>query len=200
MPDPLDDPMAPGYDDPLVGGMTSGQQRQMTHKAPAPNPAAPYLKAAPYLETAKKFAHGGLTEAIPGLREAMPSSINAIGGLVQSRAARDAMSAANVGGLPLVQAIGEKGALGALGSVAAKASPPNAKALASALGKPEFQGLFDSIKDLPREDIVAIAHEFNGPLAPGASKGKALERIWSRHRKLMEFKNDLARGVWPRAS
>ena len=116
MPDPLDDPLSPGYDDPLVAGQPSPEDiASMTHRNPAASRAAAplleaetYRKAAPYLEAAQRFAHGGLTEAVPGLREKIPSAINAVGGLVQSQAARDAMSSANVGGLPLIEALGTK--------------------------------------------------------------------------------------------
>lgn len=105
-------------------------QQQMTHQAARPNPAQPYLDwlrsfanrnfveplqatgfipggqdwGRPAAEGMMDFQRGGLTGADPQLRNVMPEAANTLGGLVQSRAAQDAFSAANVGGLPLVEA------------------------------------------------------------------------------------------------
>jgi hypothetical protein len=40
-----------------------------------------------------------------------------------------------------------------------------------------FMALYDELKGLPREAVVAVADQFNGPVAPGTPKGKALGRI-----------------------
>lgn len=51
-----------------------------------------------------RFYQSGLTGAFPWLRQYMPGAVNTLGDLAQSRAARDAFSSANVGGMPLVEA------------------------------------------------------------------------------------------------
>jgi hypothetical protein len=64
--------------------------------------------------------------------------------------------------------------------------------LVAALGDAAaFMALYGELKGLPREAVVAVADQFNGPVAPGTPKGKALGRILSRHRKLIEFVNHL---------
>lgn len=83
----------------LAGASSRAQQQAMTHQPEHSNPAAPYLQGA------RNFYSQGLTGAIPGLRQAMPSWLNRIGGVFQSQAARDALSTANTGGLPLIEAI-----------------------------------------------------------------------------------------------
>lgn len=101
MPDPLShsqgaDPLTPG-DRELA--------ETMTHRASQPNLAEPYLQAVRQAaRTGQKFMRGGLTEAVPGLRERMPTPVNAVGELFQSQAAGDALSAANAGGA-LVQSV-----------------------------------------------------------------------------------------------
>jgi hypothetical protein len=63
--------------------------------------------------------------------------------------------------------------------------------LTAALGKhDDFMPILGELKDMPREHLVAVANGFNGPMAPRTSKTKAIERIYSRHRKLMEFTNN----------
>lgn len=86
--------------DPTLDELSSEQQRQMTHQPEQPNPAAPWLEAA------KKFSSGGLTNAFPQLRQRMPGFINTLGDLAQSPAARDVFSTANIGGIPLIEIMG----------------------------------------------------------------------------------------------
>ena len=59
--------------------------------------------------------------------------------------------------------------------------------LIETLGTEQFQAVYAAVKTLSREDIVAIAAAFNGPVARSAPKAKALAAIWSRHRKLVSF-------------
>lgn len=75
----------------------------MTHQPEQPNPAAPYINAA--RQKAGAFAQGGLTGAFPQLRQYMPGFVNTLGDLAQSPAARDVFSTANVGGMPLLEAL-----------------------------------------------------------------------------------------------
>jgi hypothetical protein len=62
-----------------------------------------------------------------------------------------------------------------------------ANRLLETLGSDQFAIVYEAIKALGREDVVAIADAFNGPIAKSAPKNKALAAIWSRHRKLLEF-------------
>jgi hypothetical protein len=62
--------------------------------------------------------------------------------------------------------------------------------LLGALGKEGFADVHARLKSdesIGRPEMVTIAHQFNGPVAPSTSRTKALERIYSRHRKLVEF-------------
>jgi hypothetical protein len=59
--------------------------------------------------------------------------------------------------------------------------------LTRTLGKDEFMSAYAQLKALPHEDVVAVADAFNGPVPPSTTRSKALERIYSRHRKLVEF-------------
>lgn len=65
--------------------------------------------------------------------------------------------------------------------------------LKAALGKDdEFKATLKEVGTGSREHAVTVANEFHGPLAAGTSKTKALDRIYARHKKLMDFK-DLGR-------
>lgn len=75
-----------------------GDIASMTHGPEQPNTAKPYLDAA------TRFSQSGLTGAFPFLRQYMPGWLNTLGDLVQSPAAKDAFSTANIGGFPLVEA------------------------------------------------------------------------------------------------
>jgi len=59
--------------------------------------------------------------------------------------------------------------------------------LLSTLGTDRFDAVYAEIKNMSREDVVAIADAFNGPVAKSSPKNKALAAIWSRHRKLVEW-------------
>jgi hypothetical protein len=62
--------------------------------------------------------------------------------------------------------------------------------LMGALGKDNFMDVYNRLKSdesIGREEMVALANEFNGPVPPSMSRTKALERIFSRHRKLVDF-------------
>lgn len=63
--------------------------------------------------------------------------------------------------------------------------------LLEALGKDHFMDVYGRLKNdasVGRPEMVSIAHQFNGPVPPSTSRTKALERIYSRHRKLAEFR------------
>jgi hypothetical protein len=76
---------------------------------------------------------------------------------------------------------------GAKSPVAPAATDPVSR-LTQSLGKnDEFMEIYQQLKEMPREQVVSIANEFNGPVAPSTTKPKALERILSRHRKLLDF-------------
>lgn len=115
-------------------------QQQMTHQQAGPNPAQPYLdwlrgatrrtlvdplRAAGFIPGGPNWGRGavtgmqdfnqsGLTGVNPSLRNVMPGMANTLGDLVQSRAARDALSTANTGGLPLIEAFWSPRDLGIL--------------------------------------------------------------------------------------
>ena len=62
--------------------------------------------------------------------------------------------------------------------------------LKSNLGKDRFMSVHGELKNddnVGREQMVDIANRFNGPLAPSSSRKKALETIYSRHRKLVDL-------------
>lgn len=106
-------------------------QQQMTHQSDRPNPAQPYLDwlsgaarrtfvdplqtagflpgdqdwGRPAVEGMMNFNQSGLTGVAPSLRNVMPGAANTLGDLVQSPSARSVFSSANLGGLPLAQAI-----------------------------------------------------------------------------------------------
>lgn len=63
--------------------------------------------------------------------------------------------------------------------------------LVEALGKPEFDThvrILAENGDISREDVVAIASDFYGPLAPSTSRNKAIAHIRLRHHKLLEHR------------
>jgi hypothetical protein len=70
------------------------------------------------------------------------------------------------------------------------------KRLESALGKDDaFMQVFQEFKQDPRvtkQEAVAIADRFNGPVSASTSRPKALQQILSRHRKLMGFETGSA--------
>lgn len=117
---------------PPPGGLRDlASQQQMTHQPEQPNPAAPYLQGArefarrTFVEPLQatgflpggqnwgrgavndmlNFNQGGLTGLFPSIRQSMPGFTNSLGDLVQSPAARNVFSTANIGGMPLVQGI-----------------------------------------------------------------------------------------------
>jgi hypothetical protein len=63
--------------------------------------------------------------------------------------------------------------------------------LVAALGNDGmFMNIYARLKtdrDMKKPETVALANQFNGPVAPSTTKIKALETILSRHRKLTEF-------------
>jgi hypothetical protein len=65
------------------------------------------------------------------------------------------------------------------------------KRLQGALGDDEsFMDLYRELSDdkrVTKEAAVLIADRFMGPVAPSTSRPKALQRILSRHRKLVGF-------------
>ena len=83
-------------------------RQSMTHQDLQPNTAAPYLQGARDIAAGVgRFSHGALTETFPDIKKYMPTPIQKTGEVFQSRAARDALSTANIGGLtlPLVESI-----------------------------------------------------------------------------------------------
>jgi hypothetical protein len=62
--------------------------------------------------------------------------------------------------------------------------------LKATLGKDGFDDVYRRLRDdksIDQQSMVRLADDFNGPVAPSTSRTKALERIYSRHRKLMNF-------------
>lgn len=62
------------------------------------------------------------------------------------------------------------------------------KQLTNTLGTDAFMNVYRQVEGMDRNQAVAVANEFNGPVAPSSTKTKALQSIYSRHRKLMDFK------------
>jgi hypothetical protein len=70
-----------------------------------------------------------------------------------------------------------------------------ASQLAAALGNDStFMAIYARLKNdkgMKKPEMAALADQFNGPVAPSTTKTKALEKIFSRHRKLREFVSSL---------
>lgn len=110
---------------PNIGDLTAEQARAdgytaigsqadvdaMTHQAEAPNPVPGMLKTA--AENALEFYHHGLTGVFPELKKSLPGWLNKAGEVIQSPAAEDVLSTANIGGLPLIESAVESGLKGA---------------------------------------------------------------------------------------
>ena len=117
--------------DPSLEELSGNQQwspqdaASMTHPPEQPNPAAPYISGAKDIAgKAQSFAHGGLTEAFPQIQPYMPSWFSSLGHLAQSPAARDVMSTANIGGMPLIEAFGARGFGSSGGLTMRQTAPP----------------------------------------------------------------------------
>jgi hypothetical protein len=69
-----------------------------------------------------------------------------------------------------------------------------AQLLQNALGNDSaFMAIYNRLKNdkaMTQKQTAALANQFNGPVAPSTPKKKAMERVLSRHRKLVEFTDD----------
>jgi hypothetical protein len=69
-----------------------------------------------------------------------------------------------------------------------------AQLLQNALGDDSaFMSIYDRLKNdkaMTQKETAALANKFNGPMAPSTPKKKAMARVLSRHRKLIEFTDD----------
>jgi hypothetical protein len=66
--------------------------------------------------------------------------------------------------------------------------------LKDALGKDaEFKAIYAELKNnkrMTKPALVALANEFMGPVSSKATKAQALDRIWSRHKKVVDFRDE----------